>query len=260
MHTMIDVVFVGQTIPERRRKDPSIVQVCAAGYSPTMKQLVRIYPLPVCFGGHRWDKYMVPVERNKKDSRRESLKIPNDLRVGEFSDLERTHELMTFIGKERREDCLEELEKLASPSIKYLNSERRSLGIIKPRNIEGYWADNPEHTPLFERSGLFEKTRTEITKKGHARWARVRARDEDGEIDLMLNAWDVYEWHRRHSDRHPLSDVWENLQIGSEKHDHLLLVGNMSHLRRRWLVIAVLSMKRPAPVYEPQLDLFGASA
>ena len=254
MKPQIDFVFVGQTIPERRRKDPSVVQVCSAGYSPTLRQLVRIYPLPVSFGGHRWENYMIPIERNPKDSRKESFKISSEKRK---ISLDLVTDDIVFLQKEDRSKCITDLAKMATPSIAELNTCRRSLGIIKPKNLEGYWASNPEHAPLFERSDLFEKTEKEITKKGREHWARLRFSDDSGFHDLMLNSWDVYEWHRRHSEKHPLSDVWLKLQIGNPEYEHLLLIGNMAAIRNRWLVIAVIAYKKPIQVDEKQFDLFG---
>lgn len=263
MTPLIDIVFLGQTVPESRRRDESIIQVCSIGYSPTLRSLYRIYPLPVKFGGQRWNKFLVPVERNPQDSRRESLRVASPHRR---ADLSMVPESMKFVERVNRDDTMEALERMAVSSIDYLNSERRSLGLLRPDGIRGYWTDNPGHAPLLESCGLFAGPARNITRRGYSHFARVCFRDGDGERDLMLNAWDAYEWYRRHGDSHALSSIWDRYCFGRDDYEHLLLVGNMNGHRNVWLVVAVLALKRRAaqaalPLFdEPSLfDAHGAA-
>jgi len=254
----LDFVFLGQTVPTKRVKS-DIVQVCAAGYSPTTHTLHRIYPLPVRFGGQRWQRYTIPVERSTTDSRRESLKISSDHRR---TNLELLPSDLTPHGKVDRVKALRDLQRMVAPSIAYLNDGKCSLGLIRPNHLRGYWQCNPEHAPLLDQADLFSGHRRDITKRGREHWARVAFDDGHQEHDMMLNAWDVYEWHRKHASTNPLDSLWGRLGFESDQHDHLLLIGNMHRIRNRWLVIAVLQYKREAvaPTHYPLLDFIEGSA
>ena len=71
-----DFVMLGKTTPETDRQGR--ITVCSAGWSPELKQLVRVYPLAVEKQPQDFSVSRIHLERNHKDTRRESWKIAGD--------------------------------------------------------------------------------------------------------------------------------------------------------------------------------------
>ncbi len=252
----IDFVFLGQTVPERRRTS-GIIQVCSAGYSPTLRQLVRLYPLPVSLGGKRWHRYLVPVERNPQDFRRESLRISEPSRHESLDNINNCLHLLEIQDRVKTIAGFDKM-RLVSRSIDDLNARKASLGIVPIENVSGYWSENEEHDlsgedqqTLFSELSAPQSGKKDITRRGYPYWSRLRFTDADGQRDLMFNSWDVYEWFRKsHSQDH--NEVWSRYKIGDPAYTHKALVGNLLQFPNRWLVISLF--------HEPKVTASGVTS
>ncbi len=73
MMILDDFVMLGKTVPEPN--SDGRVFVCSAGVSPTLRQLVRVYPLARGGAPARWSVNAVKLERNPKDARRYQCRL-----------------------------------------------------------------------------------------------------------------------------------------------------------------------------------------
>ena len=96
----IDMILMGRAVPQLLRNGrPSC---CTAGYSPTLKSLVRLYPVPPKTKFKRWDLVTVEVERKEDDPRIESWKI-----VGSKHDWDKLHNKITKVDRLKRDEQIE---------------------------------------------------------------------------------------------------------------------------------------------------------
>src|SRR5215471_17278110 len=96
-----DFVMLGTTVPEPN--SDGRIFVCSAGVSRELDSLMRIYPLARRYAPERWTVNRVQLERNPRDSRRESWKLAALLK------------------------------KYVVPSIAVANERRMSLAVIHPQ-------------------------------------------------------------------------------------------------------------------------------
>lgn len=230
-----DFVMLGKTVPEP--VSDGRIFVCSAGYSPEMRQLIRIYPLARHGAPHRWTVSRVPLERNPKDSRPESWKLAGDRSLGSH---ERINEVITPYSTLT---AGEKLTLLANAdewvaSINEANERRLSLALIRPKNFEVIFDEN-RLSPDSPQLKLFDDGLPEA--EGAKRFPyipRLRFIDGDGtERKLMIRDWGAYELMRKHPEY--TFDMEEALWLGD---DSTLLVGNFNSHRHSWLIISVLNI------------------
>ncbi len=227
-----DFVFLGKTIPEPN--SDGRVFVCSAGWSRELQSLLRIYPLSRFSAPRTWSACKVRLQKNPKDTRRESFQLFGDRHDG-HSEINR--ECIDVHGEELKPSALaDELRKAMCPSIRQANDRRLSLALVRPRNPELHFEYNPE-SPASPQLALFDAPQT-IPEFGSKRFAyipRVHFWDEDGEHDLQLREWGCYEFLRKQGEenRHKLNPHLS----GSST----LLLGNLNNQRTAWIVISVLN-------------------
>lgn len=236
-----DFVLLGTTVPEPSKRTERIM-VCSAGYSPTLRQLIRIYPLARRNIPHRWHEYKVPLERNPDDSRAESFKLSGDRSDGAH---ERINDVFVPTGKKYSPSSLAPLlSRHIVGSIEEANDLRLSLAILQPESMRIEFDMNPD-SPDSPQLALFDiPGRPEPTgSKRFAYVPRVCFRDGKSNRRMALRDWGCYEYMRKCGDdkRH---DLWGNMNAGMGSS---LLVGNMSHQRTQWLVISVINGLREVP-------------
>lgn len=240
-----DFVLLGTTVPEPM-KDGRVVR-CSAGYSPELGELIRLYPLSPAGGLHRWDMFHLELERNPKDNRRESWKLGGDRHDQAAVDgLTRALAENGHHAQVSRGVRLEQIDRFVAPSIKWLNDRRLSLGIIKPELIDyHYEIDKGADRAQQQFEGL-ETPAPEAGRHAYVARPKIRFRDEDGFHDLSFNAHDAYEWLRKNPEASRAS-LFDNLRWQQPERDVRLLVGNLSHQRNVWVVIAYLGLPQPQP-------------
>lgn len=227
--------MLGTTVPEPAKSDANRLYVCSAGYQPDLG-LVRIYPLGRVGAPKRWSVSSVTVERNPKDSRRESWKLAGD----------RSHENVNSqfrrIGEWSRSDRERLLELCSSrkvpTSITEANERRLSLALVEPDHLDfeiEHNADSPDSPQLrLFSDGLPEP----LGAKRFPQIPRLVFTSEGTRHRLMLRDWGAYEYMRKNPNR--VSELPSALHLGPRS---ALLVGNLNHQRNAWVVISVLNVR-----------------
>jgi hypothetical protein len=233
MLTVDDFVMLGKTVPEPTRRDGRIF-VCSAGFSDTLRSLVRIYPLARQNAPTRWSVSTVKLIRNPDDSRGESFKLEGDRRPGAHERINNSFQVTGALAPAARRDLL---SRYVVGGIGEANAKRLSLAIIHPAAAELTFEHNPE-SPDSPELTLFDiNPRPTAGAKRFAYIPRLRFQDEDGSHHLMLRDWGCFEFMRKQGDekRFQLADA---LHLGPKSS---LLVGNFNQHRTSWLVISVLN-------------------
>lgn len=235
-----DFVFLGTTVPEQM-KDGRIVR-CSAGFSAELRSLLRLYPISPFGGVHRWERYVVDLERNPKDNRVESWKLR-----GDRSDPDTlTRELVASgrRGTLAAPDRVDSLAPFVAPSISWLNDRRMSLGVIEPvLNGYSFEYDRQADDASSQFPGM-ETPTAEWGRHSYCRRPRIQFSDADGAHDLSFNEHGAYEWMRNGGEP---ARLFDNLRFGATGRDVRLLVGNLCNHRTAWVVIAYLSSAKTAP-------------
>lgn len=257
--TLDDFIMLGTTVPEP--KSDGRIFVCSAGYSATLRSLVRIYPLARRGAPARWSANAVKLERNPQDWRTESFKLAGD-RTPEsharINDMFRTH------GMAPKSSRAELLRKCVVGSIAEANdrANRLSLAIIQPRNMELEFEHNPA-SPDSPQLALFPVEGEE--PQGARRFPfipRLHFDDEQGHHRLMLRDWGVYELMRKNNNLALITESERRAYVGGALHigpSSSLLVGNLNNQRNAWLVISVLNGLRSMPTPSLLDELVGAA-
>jgi hypothetical protein len=217
----IRYALLTKTIPEWNNKHKRLY-TCTIGYSHELG-LIRLYPMPIN-GGNSGYLYVCEVRKRKTDSRKESYELIGDM-----------HELRPF-----KKDNLNKIliENYVEPSIDSLNSDRKSIGILKLDNCNAQW-QTEERFLLNGQVGMFEDVQladfTNYTKESHSKSARMIFKDADGLHNLQYNAWDVYEYARKFGHD---KDAFRFVKNASH-----LIVGNMLSHRNKWLALKAFRVK-----------------
>lgn len=226
-----DFTMLGTTVPEPTKSDGRVF-VCSAGVSPELG-LIRIYPLARRNIPKRWHTYRVPLERNPKDSRKESWQVRGDRSQGAH---ERINMMFEEVGEMKRTQRRPTLDKYVVESIHEANSRKLSLAILQPKIGELDFDFNPE-SPDSPMLKLFDVVQEE--RQGAKRFPyipRLHFRDEAGPHHLMIRDWGCFEWMRKYPSRYKELPNCLNLNDDSS-----LLIGNFNQHRTSWLIISILS-------------------
>ena len=220
----IKYVVLAKSIPEYNKRE-GLCYTCSLGYSPELG-LIRVYPLPIV-AMHKWDIYEITIERNKYDSRDESWKLSSYARKEGWAGLNNDVKLLGTFHPDKIGGII---SKYASPSIKELNTDKKSIGLIDIREYRLYWDTNKRYIDSTQY-GLFEDVEladfTKYTKSTKDKEARIYFRDAKGEHDLQYNEWQIYEYQRK------FSASLEAFRFMKNK--NLLMVGNMHNHRNIWI-------------------------
>src|SRR4051812_8364774 len=124
-------VMLGKTVPEANSDGRHFV--CTAGYSLELRQPIRIYPMARRNCPARWSVSRIPIERNGRDTRRESWKIRGDRRPGAHDFINGVIE--PVLGKISPAMQREIVNDLRASSLKAANDRRASLCVVMPDDI-----------------------------------------------------------------------------------------------------------------------------
>lgn len=257
MLTIDDFVMLGKTVPEPN--SDGRVFVCSAGISETLRSLVRIYPLARYGAPARWTVSTVRLERNPKDSRRESFRLAADRRPGVHDHVNRAFDVDGRVRDSYRSTLL---RSYTVESIDEANDRRASLAVIHPVAMELEFEHNPA-SPDSPELTLFDLVAP--PSDGARRFPYIpRLWFHDGrEHRLMLRDWGVYELMRKHGNLTAMSDGERRGFVADALHldtSCSLLVGNFNQHRTSWLVISVLRGLRAEPSLLDELAVVEAAA
>lgn len=228
----IEYILFARSIPEYSSRYGGLFS-CSLGYSPTLKDLVRIYPIPLT-NMRMWEMYQMDVEKNKKDSRVESYKLKSYSKYENWYGFDKD---VIFLKKYTKSDVfnLISMMNLNTSSIDELNKQKKSIGIIKVDQVNCYWDVNNRYVNtnqlgLFEDVGLADWT--SYTKETKQLEARIRFTSSLKTHDLQINEWGVYEFYRKFSGKYHVDDAFKNWQKAN-----YLLIGNLHSHRNIWSVL-----------------------
>jgi hypothetical protein len=234
-----DFVMLGKTVPEP--SSTGRIFVCSAGYSPQLRQLLRIYPLARHAAPGRWTVSTVQLERNPKDHRQESWQLHGD----RTPDAHERINIEAFRTGSKRPESRRavDLAAFTVESIACANERRLSLAIVHPVAMQMEFEHNPD-SPDSPQEALFDVApRPTAGAKRFPYIPRLWFRDAVGEHRLMLRDWGVYELMRKHNNLTEMSEGHRRRFVSDALHldpSCALLVGNMNNQRTAWLVISVL--------------------
>ncbi len=227
-----DLVVLGRSSPDTMKDGR--VSVCAAGYS-SKHGFIRLYPTRLDSPLKVWSIVQVPVERNEQDVRAESWKIK-----GSKSEWPRLSEKIKILGQLKREDRLSFLRPLVSGCVLDVNSQKRSLGIVKPVLKRCYLEDRQDYDPglqmtLFGKVLVSDKHKYGLQPRVEYRCAECRAAQTH---DQQILEWGVYEWFRKNPGEE--EKVWENLFSKEDQQEILFLIGNLARHQSSYMVVSIL--------------------
>ena len=244
-----DFISLGRAAPDKlayMRKS-----YCVGGYSLS-KGFIRIYPTSINCPFERWNALKIPVERNPKDTRKESWKIQGSKEEWDY--LEQKIQVLnkkdSFLPAAEQRSFI---NSLVFGCISDLNEKKMSLGIIKPAKIEGLFkerkkVDKELQIPLWEILGTeppadhYIQTKKEYTHMPRIRYTCSQCKTEQGYHEQQLLEIGAYEWMRKQPDN--LDQLWKNLHLSDDEWDVYLFVGNQAQHRTSFMVISVLRFKK----------------
>ena len=242
MKQKIQYTLFCKSVPEFDKRDGKLY-TCSLGYCPQFG-LIRVYPLPIT-GMKKWHTYEIEVEKNKRDSRRESWKLSsyskNENWIGFSDDCK-------LIGVANKTKVISYLSSCVTPSISRLNEQRKSIGVIMAQTVNPFWDSNDRFINT-SQIGMFNDVEladfTKFTKETRQKEARMIFKDEDGTHNLQLNEWQFFEFQRKYG---ATKEAFRHISTNKPQ---LLLIGNMLQYQRNWMVLS--AFQSPNILSEPQL-------
>ncbi|MCT7950124.1 hypothetical protein NG798_10035 [Ancylothrix sp. C2] len=252
---------------------PSISQkyretVCTAGIllndNEQPVEWIRIYPIRFRYLDFdqrypRWSIISANIEKNDQDSRPESYRI-DDTSI----------QIIKKIGSdnnwaERKQFVLP----LQFSSIKEIQNQGKSLGIIKPQIIQKYYSEKTEpewssdKQAILDQLDLFEPS-VDLEKIPYK--FGYQFLDGDGQKHrYSISDWEIAELYRKCRDRSPALTLEDKEKDGLEKVRHKLeldflpkkdlyfIVGNLKNHRQNFMIIGLFY---PPLIEYEQLSLF----
>ena len=209
-----DFVMLGKTAPETDRHGR--VTVCSAGWSPELRQLVRVYPLAVDKAPPDFSVSRVRLERNSKDTRHESWAIAGDRGLEVHGNINTRFEVSKILND--RASVLKSLPRVSS--ISEANSKRLSLAVVEP--------ENGAKLKLEVNKG-YKDFRGKVSSKAYKYIPRMMFHLGGGNHKLKILNQEVF--------KSLSTSNKTDFKYQSPKNP-LLLIGNMFAYRNNWLVIS----------------------
>ena len=236
---MDDLIVLGNAVPDEisdYRKT-----ICTACYSPT-HGLIRIYPVPPSAPMKRWNLVEIPLEKNPRDTRTESWKIQ-----GSKSEWDRLQTKITVHDQLNRKAWVSLLDQLEEEfgvdCVKDLNTQRKSLGFIRPKQVE-YRFDRRKKQETAVQHTL-SSDEPFLTIHNYSVQPRVKYRclecKADNPHDQQILEWGVYESIRKYPNN--MEQMWQNLHLGESGYYNGFLVGNQARHRTSFMIISVFRYK-----------------
>lgn len=230
-----DFIIFGRTVPEESKKHGKCV--CMAGYSPELRQLMRIYPLTVGIKLKARQSLMVLLERNQLDSRIESwtLKGRSPLSILNVSPV---------VSSDFLKMCL---EKNLSDDVDSLNFKKKSLGILKAEfSIEMRVRNSIKDLAQRELFHDFYEMVGFKTAKDYFTAPYVRLSTNGRQKYFQIREWGLYELMRKYEQQGKAiteTDIKKSLFL-QDNRDVFFVIGNMNHARNTWIIIKTFSFKK----------------
>jgi hypothetical protein len=241
--------------------------VCTAGILLSENehplQWIRIYPIPfrhMDFDQRypRWSIIQAEIERNDKDYREESFRIntSNIKIIRKLDTSNNWHERKSFVLP------------FKFGSIKHIQEDNKSLGIIKPQTIKKYYCKpterewSPRQQAVQDQLDLFEES-VDLEKIPYQ--FAYEFTDEAGEKHkYSISDWEIMQLYRNCRDnsqantedareQESLDKVRQKLEGFIKNNDLHFIVGNLKNYKNSFMIIGLFY---PPIVQSEQLSLF----
>lgn len=235
-----DVIILGNAVPDEISDNRKTV--CTAGYSDELG-LIRIYPVPPDAKLTRWALVGLDLERNPRDTRKESWKVVgsksnwNRLKynIRRYGDINERSEQIALI------DSL--MDKFSVGCVSELNEKRDSLGFVDPSILKYYFAkrskvENSVQTTLFQTEPFQTIRNYDLQPRLVYSCPKCTGRKYH---DQQILEWGAYEYIRKNPEKY--DSIWENFGINKEEYKKRLLVGNQALHRNSFMVISIFRHK-----------------
>lgn len=241
-----DVVILGTAVPEQIRDGRKTV--CVAAWQKDMG-LIRLYP---CRANSdwlaRWSIIDVHVERNSKDTRRESFKIVGSHENWEgFSDA--SVQCKGHINARKGREILDQLQ---VGCVADVNAQRDSLCVVTPASIQYRLAQNPTYgKPINKLLIEFPGESWLSTKSDFPFQPRIQfhcSKTCTTYHDMTVVEWGAFEWIRKHPNPETAMQLFNNWRLADPDYEVALLLGNQAQHRNSFIVISVLPAKKRAGI------------
>ena len=216
--------------------------VCTVAFSKE-HGMIRIYPVPPSSPMKRWNVIDVPLERNSRDSRKESWKIQGS--KTEWNTLSNKIKVKRSLSRSEWVELVEYLKANCSYGcIEDMNDQKISLGIIIPKIIDKKFEERKNVDSTVQSTLVNDNLFMTIRNYGvrpvvSYSCPKCRTRRQYHKQGIL--EWGVYEWLRKNYDSK--EQMWKNLHIDESGYDQSFLVGNMNLHRSRFMIISVFRYK-----------------
>lgn len=241
--TDLNYIPLAKAMPEYSKRDGK-PYVCTLGYD-TNKGFIRVYPAPLN-GILPWVPIRFKAEKNKRDSRPVSWKMPEDCRHGEWSVRYDKVAYGTPLNESGKMTIVRSMMNNVSSAISQLNDARASIGFV----IVDWYRIEPAPNKKYinhEQLNMFEDVclpgYTKYTKDSRRQVFYVKFFDMDGEHNLPLNRWDIYETERK------VGPV-EAMRRFQKKGPHILMLGNLLQQQTVWSVLGIWSIPQQLSMFD----------
>ncbi len=236
METLKNLVVLGESWPEVIKGGRQAI--CVAAYSQELG-FIRLYPARIDSPLRAWNIVDVKVERNRKDSRKESWKLANS------KDWENINKNIRVIRKLNEKERIEFIRKIPLSATESLNKEKISLGIVRPE-ILGYELKETGVTPSYQLTLTGRKLRSKkdfgikpyITYRCLPECRTKKAHNQ------QLLEWGVYMWLNKNKAKKEREKVFDNLRISDTAYEKYFVVGNLAYKRKTFAIINVIRFKQ----------------
>jgi hypothetical protein len=244
--TLEDVVILGKAAPEAI--SGGRLTTCTGAWSEH-RGFIRLYPCdPEERLFSRWDVIDIDVKRNPGDNRDESWKLA---RRDQPSCIEKT-------GEYPRNERATLLTQLEDECVEVVKNRGRSLGIIRPKSIEGLefkqWEkddDGTTQTRLFEEMEEWRpSTREEFDQEIRIEFTCSNCETDQGYHNKTLLERGGYVATRKHDIN--FADGLESFyRLNNDEYNHWIFVGNQNNQRTSFIAINIIWIKDDVPIHNP---------
>ena len=242
-----DMVVLGHGAPNEVKKIGNRQGRCACIWSEKMGYC-RIYPIPHGYL-HDWEIIDVEVRRLTNDGRENTFIIYN---YEQDWDKMYLHIKVHKDGDKRialsREDCIALVRKLAVDSFSDVRYSKRSFGIIKPSQMEGFLEKNLDKS--VQQATLFDFDHLIMNQKDYKwipciRYTCSTPCKSKHPHKSKIVAWECYQWMIKNpnSEEH-CKKVFDNLQINNDEWEKYLLIGNIRTYPKTYIIVKVIRFKK----------------
>jgi hypothetical protein len=217
-----DCICFGRTVPEDSKKYGR--KVCSIFYSPELREFIRVYPLMTNNPVRMRYRCNLDLIRNTSDSRKESWK----LRDPETS-ITNVRESPKSLQADK--EVFQILKKHEGDSIKSLNQQKKSIGVIRADLVGKIHVNNGVISQ--HQQELFDDVYQSLGYKADF-VPYLKFSDTGGSHEIQVREWGVWEYLRKN--QQDALSVFNAMRLHQNPH-HFLIVGNMLNFRNNWLVV-----------------------